>query len=54
MSNSDNGLEVGRGRREGEWTTTSHMQAELGRLEKAKQAACTVVPVALEMKWVYL
>lgn len=30
------------------------MQAELGRLEKAKQAACTVVPVALEMKWVHL
>lgn len=30
------------------------MQAELGRQEKAKQAACTVVPVALEMKWVHM
>lgn len=29
------------------------MQAELGRQEKAKQAACTVVPVALEIKWAY-
>lgn len=30
------------------------MQAELGRQEKAKQAACTVVPVALEIKWVHV
>lgn len=59
MSNSDNGQRTG-GEGEGEEKRKGNGQRhrtcrqELARLEKAKQAACTVVPVALEMRWLHL